>query len=174
MSLPIALGSAGGAVILLAVAAYLVGSRLPATRSATASVAIEAPAQEIMAVLSDVASQPAWRPDVLSVEVRSTDEWTEQRRSGESITFRAVSRSERALELTFESTQGYHGHWRGQLSEDPGRVSTVIKVEESATVQAPFRRVLAIVFFDPEKFTADYLSRLEAEVRRRSAAAPKR
>lgn len=171
MSLPTSWFAAGGVLILPGAAAYWIASQLPATRSATASVAIESPANDIMAVLGDVASQPAWRPDVLAVEVRSVDEWTEQRRGGESITFRAVARSERTLELAFKSTRGDHGRWRGQLSADRDGVSTLVKVEESATVPAPFQRLMARLRFDPEKFAADDLARLKSEAGRRSRAA---
>ena len=51
---------------------------------------------------------------------------------------------------------------------------TLLEVEESATVQSPVQRVLARILFDPEKFSADYLSRLKAEVQRRSNATPHR
>lgn len=174
MSLPIALGAIVGALVLLVTGVYWAGSQLPATRSAKASVAIHSPPENIMAVLRDVASQPAWRPDVLSVEIHSTDDWTEQRRGGESIRFRTVARTEQAIELSFVSTRSYFGHWRGQLSGDPKGGLTLLEVEESATVQSPVQRVLARIFFDPEKFSADYLSRLKTEVQRRSNATPHR
>jgi len=125
-----------------------------------------------MAVLGDVESQPCWRPDVLWVEIRSASTGVERRRGGESITFRAISRSQDTLELAFESTRGYQGRWRGQLATRADGVSTVIRVEESATVPMPLLRVMARLFFDPEKFAAEHLARLRDEVRRRSAAAP--
>jgi hypothetical protein len=172
MNLPVAVGAVAATLLLTLVATYLVGRQLPATRSATASVRIDAAPIDVMKVLGDVASQPTWRTDVLSVEIRSADEWLEQRQGGESITFRVVDRSDLALTLAFDSTRGYHGKWRGVLSAVAGGLYTDMQVEESATVPAPLRRVLARLLFNPQEFAAEYLSRLAAEVRRRSATPP--
>lgn len=158
----------GATLVLASVATYAVGTQLPATRTGTASLSVERPAHEVMAVLTDVASQPRWRPDVAAVDVQSPTAWIERKADGEVVTFRITAHSERSLHLAFESSRGYVGQWHGSLTPAAQTGSTLIEVQESATIDAPLQRVIARVVFDPEEFAADYLARLAGEVRRRA------
>jgi uncharacterized protein YndB with AHSA1/START domain len=48
-------------------AALLVGSQLPVAHVATRSITVPAPPESVYATITDVASYPAWRPDVRNV-----------------------------------------------------------------------------------------------------------
>ncbi len=111
-------------------------------------------------------SRPGAR-GIASVEVTG-DTWIERTDRGETIAFRTVQRQPDRIELTFESSRGYHGSWAGELTAQDG--GTLLRVTETAVTPSPLGRILSRLFFDPEAYARTYLDALEAEVTRRGAA----
>jgi hypothetical protein len=148
-------------VVLVAVVG-LFGVRLPATRTAALRVEINAPPERVWRVLTDVAAQPRWRPDLATVEVIDAtpgrERWIERPRRGPEIHFTTRSRVElREWQLEFRGPA--EGTWRGRLEPLPGG-KTRLEVEEAATIRNPWQRALARMVFDPQQFLADYAARL--------------
>jgi hypothetical protein len=147
-----------GLAVLLAVA-FLAGWMLPATREGRAEAMIAATPARILAVISDVAAQPEWREGVQSVE-RTDRGWVEVTTRGERITFEAVEMTKARVHLRFRSDLGYFGEWLGVMM--PEGSGTRMAVTESATVQAPLKRLIARMMFDAKAFAAEYLAALKA------------
>jgi hypothetical protein len=139
--------------------AFLAGWLLPATREGRATALIAASAERILAVIKDVEAQPQWRKGLSSV-VRQGDGWVETTSRGERITFTPVDMTTARIHLRFVSDAGDTGTWLAVLTPDGG--ATRMDVSESATVDAPLRRLIARLAFDPEAFATDYLAALKA------------
>lgn len=149
-------------LILLTLLSGLVGALLPATRTAAHAREIAAPPERVWRVLTDIAGQPAWRPELAAVEVLSSEKgrerWIERPRRGPEIRFSTQSRVE-AREWIIIFSGPAEGSWRGRLEPLPhGR--TRLQVEESATVRNPWLRLMARVAFDPQRFLKEHCDRL--------------
>lgn len=146
-------------VVVIVVAGFAFA--LPPTREGRAALDIAAPPQDIVAVIEDVEDQPRWRGQLAGI-TRTADGWEEQTMGGERIRFRWTFRSGERLELVFESSAGYSGQWMATLA--PTRKGTLVSVVEHATIANPFARLIARVFFDPDKFATQYLEELKLRV----------
>lgn len=159
------LSMAGVALVFLAVLAA--GFALPATRQGSSERLLPAAPERVAATLLDIETQPRWRPGIAAV-ARTDKGWVETTDRGEVIAFRLVPGAPDRIELRFESSRGYHGHWVGELAERGG--TTYLRITETATTPSPLGRILSRLFFDPEAYATSYLDALEAEVKRREVA----
>lgn len=148
--------------VLLSLAAltFLVGWVLPATRQGSAEAVIAAPPDRILAVISDVVSQPEWRE--VGTVTRTAEGWEEVTLRGERIAFVAEEMNERRIRLRFTSDAGHFGQWEAML--EPAEGGTRIKVVERATVKSPIGRIVSRLMFDPKAFSAMYLAALKTRV----------
>lgn len=159
-----------GSLLLLALLSLMVvigGSLLPQVRQGTSERMLPASPALVAATLLDVGRQPDWRAGIAAVDV-TPDGWTERTDRGETISFRITQRSDELIEMTFESSRGYHGSWKGELlGREEG---TLLRVTETAMTPSPTGRILSRLFFDPEAYARDYLDALAIEIARRGAA----
>jgi hypothetical protein len=159
-----------GLAILFA-SVFLGGLLLPATREGTAARTIDAPPELVRAIMLDVASQPTWRAGVSAIRQEKNGEWTEITKHGEEVTLRLHENTETTMKLSFESTRGYTGAWKADISPTPSGATNLI-VQEQATTLSPVGRIIAFFFFDTAEFAKTYLDELAARVARLRNAAP--
>jgi hypothetical protein len=156
----IGLAAVGGLVVLVGV----IGRFLPATRTASAQREVGAASSRVWAVMTDLAGQPAWRPDLEAVRVldaaEGAERWVEQPRRGPAIEFR-TTRKRAGAEWEFVFSGPAEGRWAGRLEPlSAGRTRVV--VEEAVTVTNPWKRVPARLFFNPQAMAEGYLAQLAA------------
>lgn len=148
------------AVALLVALVLFLGLLLPATREGRAETIIEAPPDQVLAVIADVETQPEWR-DVGTV-TRTETGWFEVTVRGERIDFVADEMAVDRISLRFTSDAGYFGEWQAIL--EPVSGGTRIVVLERATIPSPFGRIMARLLFDPTEFATTYLAKLKTRV----------
>ena len=154
--------------VVLALATFLVGAALPATRRGAVTRTLEAEPELVRSTMLDAASQPRWRASVASVEQPTNAGWTEVTRNGERLVFRVAQNTDTALNLTFESSHGYVGRFATDIVPTASGATT-LTVREEATTSSPIGRIGSRLFFDPEAFAAAWLDELAREVARRRA-----
>jgi hypothetical protein len=150
----------GGVVGLI----MIVGILLPASRTGGASRIVDAPRHEVIAAMTDVGGQTAWRSGVAAIELDG-EGWTEVTSRGERIRFRWTETGIDRLALRFESDRGYTGGWRASLRDEGS--GTRVDVEEEARIPSPIRRIMARLLFDPDAFSQTYLAELQSHLERR-------
>lgn len=148
-------------VCVVALVLVAIAFGLPPMREGRAALEIAASPQDIVRVIEDVEAQPQWRGQLSGI-ARTAEGWEEQTKSGEKISFRWTFRSVERLELVFESAAGYSGQWQATLA--PTGKGTLVSVVERATIANPITRLIASVFFDPDKFARQYLAELKLQV----------
>jgi hypothetical protein len=152
---------------VVALATFLVGASLPATRRGAVTRTLEAEPELIRSTMLDAANQHRWRAAVASVEQPTNAGWTEVTRNGEHVVFRVVQNTDAALNLTFESSRGYVGRFAADMV--PTASGATLTVREEATTSSPIGHIGSRLFFDPEAFAAAWLDELAREVARRRA-----
>ncbi len=88
------LGILAAFVVLISVAAYLMGASLPADHAFSRSSIISKPPEAVWAVISDFAAQPSWRPQLRSMDRLPNQDgleaWQVTGSNGESMTMLVV------------------------------------------------------------------------------------
>ena len=152
---------AAGVGLTLVGAVIVLGLTLPATRAANASAVIPAAPERVWQVITTVADQPRWRPEITAVSGDQTA-WTETDKRGTTIAFRSVSSTpHQRWELAFEGP-GFHGTWIGQLTPAPGGCR--FEIQETVTTPGLMLRIMGRLFFSPQEFVERYLRELAAAV----------
>lgn len=154
------------ALVSLGILAGLIGLLLPATRIASATREIAAQPERVWHIMTDIAAQPAWRPNVAAVELLDAapgrERWIERPRSGPAIHFQ-TERQLAPTEWTITFSGPAEGHWTGGLEPMPEGRGTRLSVKETSSVQNPWTRLIARLAFDPQTFVDTYLDNLAAE-----------
>ncbi len=145
------------AIVLLA---FVVGSMLPATHSASRSVRISRPAADVWAAITDFAGAPAWRDGLQKVELLPPlDGRTVFREtSGFGPLTLIVDSSEpprRLVTRILDTDQGFGGTWTYVLVDDAG--STRVTITENGEISSPLFRVMARYVFGYEGTLDGYL-----------------
>jgi uncharacterized protein YndB with AHSA1/START domain len=154
------------ALVVLGLLAGLAGLLLPVTRTASATREIAAPPEGVWRLITDVAAQPGWRPELAAVEVLDAtpgrERWIERPRGGPAIRFQ-TERQVAPTEWTIVFSGPAEGRWTGRLEPLPDNRGTRLSVEEIASVRNPWMRLLARLVFDPQVFVDAYLRQVAAE-----------
>jgi len=157
------------AVIILAVIAalvglaYAVGLTMPRDHTASSSITIPVPRQDVWNAITDVASHPSWRTGLTSVTIEDPVpdrmRWTEHGEYGE-IPLRVVERVEPSrLVVVIDSEElPFGGRWIYSLDEtDAG---TRISITEEGSVYNPVFRVMSSLFMSEHETLDIYLANL--------------
>lgn len=148
----------------------VIGSFIKETHTATVTVEIGAPRDQVWAVIDDVQSFPSWFPDVSRVEIVADD--------GNKRTFRQVQGRNSFVLAEVEKTPLEHvkrtitddngpfsGSWDHTLTDAaPGRTTLVLT--ENGTVKSPIPRAIMKLVIG-EDF---YLKRFAAQLQRKLGA----
>ena len=159
-----------GIVVAGAVALVIAAMILPRERSLTSTVEFDAPPNEVFAVYSDPASQPAWRAGVASVDMERDAfprAWTERPVRGPAIRFEEVEvEAPHQYVLAFASEGTFTGRYTVRFEEIAGG-RTRGTFTESVTLLNPMATLISHIFVDLEREIATYAREAQAEVVRR-------
>ena len=146
-------------VVLVAIGALgILGSLLDRVQRVEAEVRLPAGVADVWGRVAVDRTQ-AWRSDLARVEVIDDQRWIEHPRSGPPVRFAAVRvEAPRRFVVAFEGS-GFRGTWDGSFVEEAG--ATVLRFSEEVDVENPFMRVVARLFFGPDRAMARYRADLE-------------
>src|SRR5436190_17188798 len=150
------------AIIVLCGAAFVVaGLLIPAERSFTNEVEINAPAEAVWAVVNDRDKYTEWQANLTRVDVVDDKNWVEYPKdSPEPLRFSQVT-DQRPMRMEFNYSMGnsFGGKWRGEVS--PTANGTKLRTEDSYSTQSWMTKILIYTFFDMDKFAKDWNGRLK-------------
>ena len=158
-------------IVVVAMAAMMVAAMvLPRERGLTSTVEFDATPDEVFAVYSDPASQPAWRAGVASVEVerdtfpRTWIEWPER---GPAIRFGEIEvEAPHLYVLDLASDGAFTGRYIARFEEIAGG-RTRGTFTESVTLLNPMATLISHLFVDLEREITTYAREAQAEIVRR-------
>lgn len=135
-----------GLVLLVAGTLGIIGSFIPATHTATMSVTVGMPRDQVWALLDDVAAFPTWLPGITKVEMLPDHD-------GHRVFRQTQGRNAFVLEETVKTPPSlvtrtisddnkmFSGSWEHRFEEaGPGR--TRITINETGTVNSPIPRAI--------------------------------
>lgn len=160
---------AGGVIVVIVVAALVVGWLLPEKHTATREATLLASPEAVWALITDVDAFPSWRTDVKSVE-RLPDRvgrpvWIEQG-SGGKVTF-AVDEStppRRLVVRIADRDLPFGGTWTYDIAPAAGGAS--LTITEDGAIYNPLFRVMARFVFGYESTIAAYLAAAQKRLAR--------
>lgn len=160
---------AGGVIVVIVVAALIVGWLLPEKHTATREATLLASPEAVWALITDVNAFPSWRTDVKSVE-RLPDRagrpvWIEQG-SGGKVTFTVdESRPPRRLVVRIADRDlPFGGTWTYDIAPAAGGAS--LTITENGAIYNPLFRVMARFVFGYESTMAAYLAAAQKRLAR--------
>ena len=140
----------GGALVALIVIVLVIGALLPRKHMASREIVLRHSADEIYAVIRDLAAAPTWRTDLQSVEMLGEADgrvrFREHSKQGR-ITYEIVEekRPEKLVTRIVDQDLGFSGSWTYALS--PTNEGTQIRITEDGEVSnVVFRFVSRFVF----------------------------
>ena len=142
-------------VVLVAVVLvmFVMGSRLPVSHTASASVLVHAPQARVWQMIEDVQSQPQWRPGLIAVQLLPAQNghpcWLETQSMGkmplcELLTAAPSTR----IAAIADPTLPYSGTWTYQLTAVDDQDTNLLITENGDTRPALFRFLGHYVFHE--------------------------
>jgi len=154
------LGSIVGLLVVSALIAALMGSRLPTDHTASRSMKLNQNPAEVYAIIRNVAEAPRWRPDVKQVEILSADTFREHGSNGK-VTYQIIEDvpNQKLVTKIVDVDLGYSGSWEYAL--EPGTGGTVVTITERGIVSSPLFRFLSRYVFGHTATIDGYLKNLQ-------------
>ncbi len=152
------------AAIVLGVA--IVGMALPQNHVAQRSAHLSAPPLRVWSAISDVASYPAWRSDVSSVEILTSDggkvAWREISSKGNKLAFEATTSDAPSHLVTLITDKGipFGGSWDYLIV--PEGTGSRITITENGEVYNPIFRFVSRFVMGHTATLDSYLKALAA------------
>ena len=165
MSIPKLILYGAGVVVASAAAAFLVALLLiPSERSFVNEVVIDAPPEQVWAVINDRERFPEWQRKVKSVETVNANSWLEHiDGSADPLRF-TVAADEQPSRMEFHYSMGdsFSGHWKGEaVAQGSG---TRLKTTDSYSADGSLTKVLIYAFFDLDSFAKEWNAQLKTRV----------
>lgn len=154
-----------GVLVLLCVAAFVTaGLLIPAERSFTNEIDINAPAEKVWQVLTDRSKYIEWQPNLTRVELIDERTWNEYPKDlSEPLRFSLVAEDRpRKLEIHYVMGNVMTGHWVGEITPSDNGVR--LKTIDSYTANGWLAKIPIYIFFDYDTFAKDWNSKLKAQV----------
>jgi len=151
-------------VALIVVAIVAAGALVPAERSFTNEIEINAPAEEVWQVVNDRTKYPEWQTDLTKVEVIDERNWVEYPRdSPEPLRF-TLTKDERPgrMEFSYKMGDSFDGKWTGDVT--PTATGVRLKTNDSYAAKGTMTKILIGAFFDLDKFAKDWNNTLKERV----------
>ncbi len=135
-----------GVLVTLFGVAGLVGSFLPATHTASASVEVAAPIDQVWAALDDVQAFPSWLPEISKIELlpdRNGHRTFRQQQGRNSFVLEETAKQPPTLvtRTIADDNNFFSGSWEHRL-EDLGNGRTRVTLTETGTVSSPIPRAI--------------------------------
>jgi uncharacterized protein YndB with AHSA1/START domain len=157
----------GGLLLVLVACVIGVGSTLPVAHSAQVMGDVPGSPEEVWAVLTDVDSFPAWRPDVSNVTrlARGTGPpaWTEEGSAG-TLTLEVTEADPPRRMVTRIADEGlpFGGRWTYELT--PSGTGTHLVITEDGEIYNPVFRCMARFVFGYQSTLETYLEQLRSRM----------
>jgi hypothetical protein len=150
----------GFVVLLLGTVTLLI----PATRTATRTVALPAARKHVFQAVTRIEAQ-GWRPSVSSVRVikpeDGQEEWMEVSKDGHELLFKTINKVEPELfEIEFSGSPSIRGRWSGRFLEQ-AKNETRVEFTETVTTGTFPSKVLGYLFFDLDATLDAYINDLK-------------
>jgi len=159
----IIIGSVVGILIVLAVTATIIGSRMAADHIASKSLTVKRPPADVYAVVRNFGHAAEWRSDLKRVEVLAADRFREHGSYG-AVTYQIVEDvpNIRIVTKIVDVDLGYSGSWEYALNgSDDG---TVVTITERGVVSNPLFRFMSRYLFGHTATINAYLRSLDARL----------
>ena len=156
-----------GCILGLLGVAIIAGMLLPRDHLARMTLSVNAPADRVWALVSDVAGTARWRADIQKVEVQSAPgepvRFVETSKQG-AIPFVVVSQEAPRRQVVRVVDEGlpFGGIWTWEIQ--PEGTGTRLTIEEAGFIRNPLFRVMAKLFFPPTATMSTYLRALAKEL----------
>jgi uncharacterized protein YndB with AHSA1/START domain len=147
-------------LILLAVAAYLVGNSIPARQTHTRTITLKQTPEAVFALLTDLPNFPKWNPNMVKIEMLPPID-------GREATRQTFKGNMQMTIITSESTPPKHlvrsmgdvggpfeGSWTYDIS--PTADGSQVVLTEQSEMKNPFFRLM-VKIFGPTKYMDEHL-----------------
>jgi hypothetical protein len=150
-----------GLIVLAFVAA---GMLIPAEKSFTNSVEINAPATQVWQVLTDKQRYPEWQTKLARVEVIDDRNWIEYPKDAPEPLRFTLAKDERPWAMSFDYKMGdsFSGSWTGRLATTTSGVR--LETIDSYAAKGWVTKILMYIFFDFDQFAKDWNTKLKQRV----------
>ncbi len=153
------------AVVVLVLAAFVIaGLTVPETGSYVNEVTINAPAERVWNVITDIERYPEWQTNLARAEVTDAKNWTEYPRDAPQPLKFALASDARPERMEFHYTMGdaFSGQWKGEITTASGGVR--LKTIDSYIADGWVTKILIWMFFDYDRFAKDWNNKLKERV----------
>lgn len=150
--------------LVLGIAFVAAALLMPAERSFTNEVEINAPAERVWQVLTDKTRYAEWQDKIERVEPIDDKHWIEYAKGAPAPLKFSVVTDERPRKMEFHYTMGdsYEGHWTGEIT--PTAAGVKLKTTDSNHAKDWFTKVFTGLFFDMDSFAKEWNSKLKQRV----------
>ena len=159
------LGVALGSLVAVGILAFVAaGLLVPAERSFTNEIEINAPAEKVWQVVTDRAKFPEWQTNLTRIELIDNKNWIEYPKdSPEPLRF-ILAKDERPTRMEFAYRMGdsFDGKWTGDVTPTAGGMR--LKTVDGYVAKGWMTKILIGTFFDLDKFAKDWNKRLKERV----------
>ena len=148
-------------IVLCGAALTVAGLIIPAERSFTNEVEINAPAETVWQVVTDRSKYTEWQTNLTRIEVIDDKNWIEYPKdSPEPLRF-SLAKDEQPERMEFNYTMGdsFGGKWHGEISRTTNGVR--LKTEDSYAAKGWLTKIMIAAFFDMDSFAKDWNQRLK-------------
>ena len=156
---------AAAAVILVVALAILVsGFFVPAERSFTNEIDIDAPADKVWQVLTDKKRYTEWQTQLERVEITDDQHWIEYPKdTPEPLLFRLANDSRpSSMEFSYTMGSAINGHWKGEIAPIANGVR--LRTTDSYKTDSWLMKIMLTAFFDLDRFAKDWNNKLKQRV----------
>lgn len=151
-----------GVLVLVAGVVALIGSQLPKAHTASRSILLRQPRQQVYAVVRDFKSAPAWRSDVKSVEVIDSpgQKLRFVEHGSDDVTYELTEDvpNQRLVTRIMNADLPYSGQWTYELTDEGER--TRVKITENGEVSNVIFRFMSRYVFGHTSTMDSYLTAL--------------
>jgi hypothetical protein len=167
------LGSLAAVLFIALLAVLVIGARIPREHTTTVTGTVEASPERVFAIIADIAEAPAWRKQVVSVEVLPPDDgrdhWVEDLGHNRKTTFLAIRsvppgpNGHGLREILMDDPgASYGGTWTYKLVPGPSPNQTILQITEDGYIDPWIYRFAMVHVFGLRSNLETYMHSLQA------------
>lgn len=151
-------------ILVVTLAIVVAGFLVPAERSFTNEIDINAPPDKVWQVLTDKKRYTEWQTQLERVEITDEQHWIEYPKDApEPLSFQLEKDSRPAsMEFSYSMGNAIHGHWKGEMT--PAANGVRLRTTDSYKTNSWLMKLMMAAFFDLDKFAKDWNNKLKQRV----------
>ena len=151
-------------ILVVTLAIVVAGFFVPAERSFTNEIDINAPPDKVWQVLTDKKRYTEWQTQLERVEITDDRHWIEYPKGApEPLSFQLENDSRpSSMEFSYTMGDAVHGHWKGEMTSTGNGVR--LRTIDSYKTNGWLTKLMMATFFDLDKFAKDWNSSLKQRV----------